>query len=428
MIQREVAERLVAAPGSKAYGLPSVVVGLNARGKLAFRVPPQVFYPPPNVESAVVVLERTPAPEECGPGNRNRNRRLPAAPKDAPPVARHGVRRSGVRPRSSRGGPHGSRRGPLANGLPDAGPGMSVFQAPAKVNLSLLVGPAWRRRLSSDRLARADCGVVRPRDGGGSRRGQPASRGSGARRGRKPGRARRWRSVRERVFVPPMAVELVKEIPVGTGLGGGSSDAAAMLLIASSSARQPRSLAEELAPTLGADVPLFLDRWDLQISGFGEKIEPQPPLDGFALAVVVPDFELSTAEVYRQWDRLQGPVGDPTPSHALPAALREGMPIRNDLTPAAIDLEPALGDFLADLRGAWETAALMTGSGSACFGFFPDLEEATDAARAASGGDQAGSGCGAAEAGSSGSSRPELRPRGRVDAGRPHRRRSGGRR
>ncbi len=65
MVQREVAERLVADSGSKAYGLPSVVVGLNARGKLALRVPPQVFYPPPNVESAVVVLDRFPAAEEA---------------------------------------------------------------------------------------------------------------------------------------------------------------------------------------------------------------------------------------------------------------------------------------------------------------------------------------------------------------------------
>ena len=193
-------------------------------------------------------------------------------------------------------------------------------------------------------------------------------------------------AVRDRAFVPPMAIELVKEIPVGTGLGGGSSDAAAMLLIASSLARQPRSLAEELAPTLGADVPLFLTGGTVLVSGFGEKTEPLPPLDGFAIAVVVPDFELSTAEVYRRWDRLEGPVGDRTPSRALPASLREGLPVRNDLTPAAIDLEPALGDFLADLREAWETAALMTGSGSACFGFFSDLEEAADAARAAAGG------------------------------------------
>jgi 4-diphosphocytidyl-2C-methyl-D-erythritol kinase len=97
----------------------------------------------------------------------------------------------------------------------------------------------------------------------------------------------------------------------------------------------------------------------------------------------VPQFELATADVYRHWDRMRGPVGEEAPTRSLPGALRYGMPIRNDLTPAAIDLEPALGDFLADLRDRWETAALMTGSGSACFGFFPDLDEAVDAARAA---------------------------------------------
>jgi 16S rRNA (adenine1518-N6/adenine1519-N6)-dimethyltransferase len=63
MVQREVAERLVAPPGSRAYGLPSVIVGIHARGRLALRVPAQVFYPAPRVESAVVVLDRVPAPE-----------------------------------------------------------------------------------------------------------------------------------------------------------------------------------------------------------------------------------------------------------------------------------------------------------------------------------------------------------------------------
>jgi len=58
MIQREVAERFVACPGSKAYGLPSVVCRLYANATLAFRVPPQVFVPVPRVESAVVVLDR----------------------------------------------------------------------------------------------------------------------------------------------------------------------------------------------------------------------------------------------------------------------------------------------------------------------------------------------------------------------------------
>lgn len=63
MMQREVAERLVSKPGSNHYGLPSVVAGIHSEAHLAFRVPPQVFYPQPNVESAVVVLDRVPAPE-----------------------------------------------------------------------------------------------------------------------------------------------------------------------------------------------------------------------------------------------------------------------------------------------------------------------------------------------------------------------------
>ena len=61
MIQKEVADRLVAKPGSPEYGLPSVVVGIHGKAKLAFKVPPQVFYPAPNVESAVVVIDRVEA-------------------------------------------------------------------------------------------------------------------------------------------------------------------------------------------------------------------------------------------------------------------------------------------------------------------------------------------------------------------------------
>lgn len=62
MVQREVAERLIAEPGGKEFGLPSVVAGIHAKGTIDFRVPPQVFFPAPSVESAVVVLDRKVAP------------------------------------------------------------------------------------------------------------------------------------------------------------------------------------------------------------------------------------------------------------------------------------------------------------------------------------------------------------------------------
>jgi 16S rRNA (adenine1518-N6/adenine1519-N6)-dimethyltransferase len=60
MVQREVAERFAASAGSPSYGLPSVVAGIYSDVSVAFKVPPQVFYPPPQVESSVVVLERKP--------------------------------------------------------------------------------------------------------------------------------------------------------------------------------------------------------------------------------------------------------------------------------------------------------------------------------------------------------------------------------
>jgi 16S rRNA (adenine1518-N6/adenine1519-N6)-dimethyltransferase len=68
MVQREVADRFAANPGSKDYGLPSVISGIYAEAKVAFRVPPQVFYPPPSVESAVAVLVRKPTPEHAEMG------------------------------------------------------------------------------------------------------------------------------------------------------------------------------------------------------------------------------------------------------------------------------------------------------------------------------------------------------------------------
>jgi 16S rRNA (adenine1518-N6/adenine1519-N6)-dimethyltransferase len=64
LVQREVAERLVARPGDPAYGIPSVKVAWYASASLAGRVPPTVFHPRPNVDSALVRFERTPSPAD----------------------------------------------------------------------------------------------------------------------------------------------------------------------------------------------------------------------------------------------------------------------------------------------------------------------------------------------------------------------------
>ena len=62
MFQKEVAQRIVAAPGSKAYGRLSVLAQWRTDAKLAFEISPQAFTPPPKVTSAVVHLERLEEP------------------------------------------------------------------------------------------------------------------------------------------------------------------------------------------------------------------------------------------------------------------------------------------------------------------------------------------------------------------------------
>ncbi|MEL6445690.1 MAG: 16S rRNA (adenine(1518)-N(6)/adenine(1519)-N(6))-dimethyltransferase RsmA [Bacteroidota bacterium] len=57
MMQKEVAERLVAEPGTKAYGILSVQLQLWARPSYLFTVKPGAFSPPPKVDSAVVALD-----------------------------------------------------------------------------------------------------------------------------------------------------------------------------------------------------------------------------------------------------------------------------------------------------------------------------------------------------------------------------------
>jgi 16S rRNA (adenine1518-N6/adenine1519-N6)-dimethyltransferase len=62
MFQREVADRIVAPPGSKAYGRLSILAQWRTTARIAFEIPARAFTPPPKVTSAVVHLERLAAP------------------------------------------------------------------------------------------------------------------------------------------------------------------------------------------------------------------------------------------------------------------------------------------------------------------------------------------------------------------------------
>ncbi|HTY95636.1 MAG TPA: 16S rRNA (adenine(1518)-N(6)/adenine(1519)-N(6))-dimethyltransferase RsmA [Solirubrobacteraceae bacterium] len=68
MVQREVGERLAAAPGGGAYGLPSVLAQLSSEVRVLRAIPRSVFYPVPNVDSVLVRLERHGADQQAAGG------------------------------------------------------------------------------------------------------------------------------------------------------------------------------------------------------------------------------------------------------------------------------------------------------------------------------------------------------------------------
>src|SRR5581483_6097667 len=65
MFQREVAERIVAGPGSKAYGRLSVLAGWRTQAKILFDIAPSAFVPPPKVTSSLIQLTPRVDPLPC---------------------------------------------------------------------------------------------------------------------------------------------------------------------------------------------------------------------------------------------------------------------------------------------------------------------------------------------------------------------------
>jgi 4-diphosphocytidyl-2-C-methyl-D-erythritol kinase len=172
---------------------------------------------------------------------------------------------------------------------------------------------------------------------------------------------------------PPVRIEIEKHIPVAAGMGGGSADAAAVLRFASTVAPVSWEDMWQIAARLGADVPSQLDPGPSLGTGAGEVIESLRPLPEHAVVVVPQAFGLSTADVYREADRLGLPrsANDLAERMAdLQRALARGRPIPadNDLGPAALSLRPEIGAALEAVVDAGADEGLVCGSGPTVIG------------------------------------------------------------
>jgi 4-diphosphocytidyl-2-C-methyl-D-erythritol kinase len=183
---------------------------------------------------------------------------------------------------------------------------------------------------------------------------------------------------------PNWNVEITKAIPLAAGLGGGSSDAASALRLANELLPAPLEShrLEELAATIGADVPFFLRSGPQLGTGDGSLLASVDLPQDFWVVLVLPDDEVktSTRDVYGAFDARGGAAGfDARRAElldALAAVSRASDLARlppNDL--AASPLSERLrekGAFRADVSGA----------GPCVYGLFGHRRQADAAARA----------------------------------------------
>jgi 4-diphosphocytidyl-2-C-methyl-D-erythritol kinase len=184
-----------------------------------------------------------------------------------------------------------------------------------------------------------------------------------------------WRAAerlcRERPGGRPLSgvhVALTKCIPLQAGLGGGSSDAAAALrgLALLWRIRVARERLHEIAATIGADVPFFLEGGTALGLERGDVLFPLIDQPRRWVVIARPAFGVSTRDAYRWWDE-----SSPTTVGGA-----------NDLEPVVAARHPEIAAIVRKLRRGGAMEAAMSGSGSAVFGLFDTPHGASAAARA----------------------------------------------
>lgn len=175
-------------------------------------------------------------------------------------------------------------------------------------------------------------------------------------------------------------INLTKNIPFGAGLAGGSSDAMTALHLFSKICDAKLSNNEflMLAEKLGSDVPFFLYGGTVRATGRGEILEVLTPIEHFYIVIVKPDFTISTAQAYKQWDDFKSSSSSSSErdNKSLYSKSEYLGLFNNDFEKALFPKYPQLSEIKNRLIDCGSSQALLTGSGSCVCGFFKQKEKA----------------------------------------------------
>lgn len=184
--------------------------------------------------------------------------------------------------------------------------------------------------------------------------------------------AKAWRLLKEDLDIPAVSIRLVKNAPVGAGLGGGSSDAAFTLraLDGLFSLGLSKERLAAYAARLGSDCAFFVYNEPMIGSGRGEILTPfDMDLDGYEIRVEVPEgVAVSTREAYSG-------IVPASPAVPLRDALSRGIPhwkdcLFNDFEKTIFPLHPQIESLKEKFYDEGAVYASMSGSGSSVFGIF----------------------------------------------------------
>ncbi len=186
------------------------------------------------------------------------------------------------------------------------------------------------------------------------------------------------RILQKQYALPEVDIYLRKNIPFGAGLGGGSADASFMLKLVNEFAGLHISVEklEELAATLGADCPFFIQNKPVFAEGIGNIFSPiEISFKNYYIALIKPDVHVSTQEAYAGI-KPQLPVKSIKEIIQMPVHTWKNQLV-NDFEAGIFARYPQVREAKEKLYEAGAVYASMSGSGSAVFGLFETKPELT---------------------------------------------------
>ena len=169
-------------------------------------------------------------------------------------------------------------------------------------------------------------------------------------------------------------IKLVKNIPVGAGLGGGSSNAASFMMGLNEifQLNLSRETLQKTSLEFGSDIAFFFENQASIIKGRGDIISNYPTFEPILAILVNPKIHLSTAQVFQSLN--QNYSKEIATEKLLKTNIINLAKLPNDLENSAIAIVPEIKNILDEIKNSGAQITKMSGSGASCFGIFATEE------------------------------------------------------